>query len=124
MSTHAIFQSILDRYHRVIRYAGQRYKVIAKIDPDDLYQEACIELLDMLDSGLDPNTVDFDKLFRTRMFNKMVDENRKFRRAESRSLEREHSGNVRSAKSNGSEHDCELFDLLTPDEILFCCGYT
>ncbi len=122
MSTGAVFQSILDRYHSIIRYAGHRFKVIAKIDPEDLYQEACIELLDMLDSGLDPDTVDFDKLFRTRMFNKMVDENRKFTRAESRELEKEEPGNKMCGWAGDTQ--VEMFDLLTDEDVLPRCGYS
>lgn len=112
-----IFESVLNRFHTFINYAGHRHKLPAKLDPEDLYQEACMELLDMLDDGLDPDTIDFEKLFRTRLWNRMVDEKRKFTRTESRSIGRERPGNIMLPKLDFCR-PFEIFEMLTDEDIL------
>ena len=118
MSYLVIFESVLNRYHRFINYAGHRHKLPAKIDPEDLYQEACMELLDMLDDGLDPDTIDFDKLFRVRLWNRMVDEKRKFTRTESRAISREQPGNIMVSQQDRGCGGSDFFDLLMEEDIL------
>jgi len=117
MPYRAIFESVLNRFQTFINYAGHRHKLPAKLDPEDLYQEACMELLDMLDDGLDPDTIDFEKLFRTRLWNRMVDEKRKFTRTESRSIAREQPGNLMLPELDLCR-PFEIFEMLTDEDIL------
>lgn len=68
-------EDVLEEYEGLIRYAADRYSANgsnSRYTEEDLYQEACIAILDTLED-FDPGTEDFRKMFKTIMFRRLMD---------------------------------------------------
>lgn len=67
-----VFLQKLREFEGLIRYASRRYHIPGVLDPDDLYQEGLLILDKMLCDDyayvLDPDSIDFKKMFKTELW--------------------------------------------------------
>ena len=68
-----IVNKLAKEYKALIQNAAQRYTIEGKYDTEDAEQECITLLWEMLCDGWDPTTVDFRKLYKTRMWHRLMD---------------------------------------------------
>ncbi len=64
-----LFKTALLEYEGLIWSAARRYHIPGLLDPEDLYQEGCIILAEMLRDGtFEAESIDFQKMFKTKLW--------------------------------------------------------
>lgn len=78
----ALFDRKLQKYDRLIRYASYRYALPGVLEHEDLYQEGLIILATFIKSDrFDPDSIDFEKMFKTELWHGLSHHLHKFKTA-------------------------------------------
>lgn len=114
----AVYQQKLKEYESLMRYAARRYRIQGVLDPDDLYQEACVILYRMfLKYDFDENSVDFRKMFKTELWHGLSKVLHRFK-----TKKRDHTkpvrGNAETLENEGLVSFCDQGHPSPEDQVI------